>query len=143
MKNKNSSYFLELLILFLILSGLIYFSDEIFHKYTLDSTVLWVGNLLLFGLSLLSLFMHAKGASDKNPNVFFRSVFASMLFRMMGVLCALLIYLFIKGAVVNQPAILICIVFYFVYTFYEIRIVFRMLKNPDNGKGRSSDSVSR
>ncbi|MFO0414354.1 MAG: hypothetical protein ACK50E_01780 [Bacteroidota bacterium] len=143
MKNKNSVYFLELLSLFLILSGFVFFSDQILHQYTLDSTVLWSGNLLLFGLSLLSLFMHTKGASDKNPNVFFRSVYASMLLRMMGVLCALLIYLSIKGAAVNQPAVLICIVFYFVYTFYEIRIVFRMLKKTDDGKGRSSDSVSR
>jgi hypothetical protein len=142
MKNNNSRHFLELVALFLILSGLIFFSENSLLKYNCDASVMWIGNLLLFGLSLISLFMHAKGASDKNPNVFFRSVFASMLFRMMAFLSGVLIYLFIKGSDINKPAVLVCLAFYFIYTFYEIRIVFRILKKPDNGKDRSTDSVS-
>ena len=142
MKNKSGTYFLELSCLFLILTLSILFVDDLGLKYQFDKKVLWAGNFLLFLLAAFSLYLHATGTSDKNPNVFFRTVYSSMLLRMTGVIIALIIYIFIAGSNVNQPSVLTCLTFYFIYTFYEIRIVLRILKKQDDGKKGSSDSIS-
>jgi hypothetical protein len=140
MKHKLNRYLLELSALFVLLSVVIFFSGKIPLNLELSQSVLWSGNSILFILSAIALLMHSKGASSNNPNAFFRSVYGSMIIRMMGVLFAVLIYASVAGSKVNQPAVLTCIAFYFIYTFYEIRIVFRMLKKSGNAKERSSGS---
>lgn len=142
MKHKINRYLLELSALFVLLSVAIYFTDKISLNFSFNRAVLWSGNSILFILSVIALSIHAKGAASSNPNAFFRSVYGSMIIRMMGVLIAVLIYASAAGSKVNQPAVFACIGFYFMYTFYEIRIVLRMLKKSGNAKERSTGSVT-
>jgi len=133
MKKKNARYFAELLTLFTGIGLLLFSTKEIQLKYQFDQVVLWAGHVLLFLLTVLSLFLHLRGASDKNAQAFFRSVYSSMILRMFGVVLAIIIYASVAGASVNRPSLLLCAGLYFIYMFYEIGIVFRLLKQAKNG----------
>jgi len=132
MKIKFSGYFLELFLIFLVASGCLWFMQTWLEANQFSTSVLWIGNSLLFLLSVISLYLHVKGALHKNPNAFFQSVYASMMLRMFAVLIAVLIYVVFAGSV-NKASILACVGLYFIYTFYEIFMVQRMLKKIKNG----------
>lgn len=131
-------HFLELILIYFFFTALFLAGGKILLQYHFNLSVLWVGNSLLFLISVLSLFLHQRGAVHQRAAVFFRSVYLSMILRMFGVLLAVLIYAMIAGSGVNPPSVLACALFYFVYTFYEIFIVLRLLKKTGNGKVGSS-----
>jgi len=133
MKINFSGYFLELLIVFLAITLTLFFTQTFQETHHFSKPVLWIGNSLLFLLSSVSLVMHVKGAVNKNPNAFFQSVYASMMLRMFAVLAAVLIYVILVGSAFNKASLLACAGLYFLYTFYEIFMVQRMLKKMKNG----------
>ena len=99
----------------------------------LDPLVLIVGNILLYFITAAALYFHWKGFMDKNPNVFFRSVYGSMLMRMFVCIIAVVIYALIVGSKINKYSLLICFLFYFLYSFVEVRRVLVLLKKKSDG----------
>ena len=94
----------------------------------LDSVVLFMGNLILYLITAIALYVHQKGFLNKNPNVFFRTVYSSMLLRMLVCIVAVLTYAVIAGNKLNKYSVLICFLFYFLYTFLEVRRVLLLMK---------------
>jgi hypothetical protein len=99
----------------------------------LDPLVLIVGNILLYLITAAALYFHWKGFMDKNPNVFFRSVYGSMLMRMVVCIIAVVMYALIVGSKLNKYSLLICFLFYFLYSFVEVRRVLVLLKKKSDG----------
>lgn len=94
----------------------------------LDPWVLAGGNLILYLITVVALYFHLKGLSDKNVQAFFRSVYASMLMRMFLCVLAVMIYAIYSGERLNKYSLLICFLFYFIYTFFELKIILARLK---------------
>lgn len=94
----------------------------------LDPWVLAGGNTILYAVTVLALYLHVKGLSDQNPHTFFRSVYGSMIMRMFICIVAVMIYAFSAGDRINKYSLLICFLFYFIYSFLELRIVLSRLK---------------
>jgi hypothetical protein len=95
----------------------------------LDFDVLFVGNLLLYAITAVALSFHLKGVKNKNPNVFFRMVYGSMILRMFLCIIIVVVYALLAGNALNKYSLLLCFVFYFLYSFLEVRRVFGLLKN--------------
>jgi uncharacterized membrane protein len=95
----------------------------------LDVNILHMGNLLLYAITALALSFHMRGIKNKNPHVFFRMVYGSMILRMFFCIIIVVIYAVIAGTALNKYSLLWCFVFYFLYSFLEVRRVFSLLKN--------------
>lgn len=98
-------------------------------NWGLDFDVLFVGNLLLYAITAVALSFHLKGVKNKNPNVFFRMVYGSMILRMFLCIIIVVVYALLAGNALNKYSLLLCFVFYFLYSFLEVRRVFGLLKN--------------
>ena len=92
------------------------------------------GNLILFLVTITSLYFHVKGFLHKNIQVFFRSVYGALMIKMLICAAAVVIYALIAKPNINKPALYVCMALYFVYSFMEVRMVFRLLKQKQDEK---------
>ncbi len=124
----NRKRFLPLIGLFIaVLSFANLFRRFLFEK-GIDADVLIMGNILIFLVSLLSLYFHIKGFLDKNVQVFLRSVYGSLMVKMFGLAAVAAVYILVAKKEVNKPALFICMGLYIFYTVLEITQVFKLLK---------------
>ena len=104
------------------------------ERWNMDYLVLSVGNLVLFLATAFSFYLYSKALRNKNPHLFLRMMYSSLLVKMVFCLAATMIYLFVAGKDVNKAAIIGCFVLYMVYTYMEVKVLMRLSKNsPKNG----------
>ena len=120
-KLKIDRNYLYLLILFVAASCvfLALKGNQLNGKINYD--VAEVGNVLLFGLAMISCALHLKAIKNPNPNAFVRSIMLSMIIKFFVLIGALGAYLYMVGRMRNTPAIFICMGLYVVYTILEVR----------------------
>ncbi|HEY4206877.1 MAG TPA: hypothetical protein VGM31_08695 [Puia sp.] len=99
------------------------------EQWKMDYLVLSVGNLVLFLATSFSFFLYSRALHNKNPHVFLRMMYSSLLVKMVFCLAATLIYLFVAGKGVNKAAIIGCFVLYMAYTYMEVKVLMRLSKN--------------
>ncbi|RYF86224.1 MAG: hypothetical protein EON98_04335 [Chitinophagaceae bacterium] len=97
-----------------------------------DQEVLLVGNVFLFIITLVSYLISKKGLQHQNPHVFTRSVMGSIMVKMFLSIIAAFIYISIYKKQINKPALFICMGLYLVYTFLEVSVLTRMLRQKPN-----------
>ena len=129
---KNRTLFLPLVLVFLLLNSLIFTTKRWQEEWGFSQEVLLVGNLILFVVSVATLFFHTRGALHQNPNAFLRSVYSSLLVKMFGIVVAVLVYAVAADNNLNKPSLFFCMALYFVYTFVEVRLVMRLLKQKNH-----------
>ena len=88
---------LPLLIIFIVLTIFILSATNLWHKYNIDKNVLLGANFLFMGAGLLVFFMQKNALTNKNPNVFIRSVIAGMMIKMFSTVLAVLAYVVLVG----------------------------------------------
>lgn len=128
MKNQNQKLYLPIVGLFVALNSFYLLGQGWLNKYGLSFNVLMGGNLILFIVTITSLYFHVKGFLHKNIQVFFRSVYGALMIKMLICAAAVIVYAMIAKPNINKPALYICMALYFVYSFMEVRMVFRLLK---------------
>lgn len=90
-----------------------------------DTEVVFVGNLLLFLLSLLSFYLHTRGMQASGGIQFLGTVYGAFILRMAVCAAAVLAYAWWKKPNLSWPAVFICMFLYLVYTFLETRALLR------------------
>ncbi|HLP37317.1 hypothetical protein [Lacibacter sp.] len=128
MKNQNQKLYLPIVGLFVALNSFYLLGQGWLNKYGLSFNVLMGGNLILFIVTITSLYFHVKGFLHKNIQVFFRSVYGALMIKMLICAAAVIVYAMIAKPNINKPALYVCMALYFVYSFMEVRMVFRLLK---------------
>jgi hypothetical protein len=98
----------------------------------MDNDVLILGNLFLFAITVVSFFIAKKGLNDKNPHAFMRSINGSIMVKMFLTIIAAGIYIAIYKKGLNKGGLFICMGLYLVYTFLEVSILTRMLRQKPN-----------
>jgi hypothetical protein len=129
----NRKRFLPLLGLFIAVTSFANLFRKFLFEKGIDADVLIIGNLILFLVSLLSLYFHIKGFLDKNVQVFLRSAYGSLMIKMFGLAAVAAVYILVMKKEVNKPALFICMGLYIFYTALELRQVFVLLKEKKNG----------
>ena len=124
---------------FFVLMYLIFNLLVIFHVFPadwkMDYRVLLIGNSLLFGVTYLSFLLHIKGLHSPNPHVFVRTMYGSLLVKMLICLVAVMIYAMAAGGSVNRNGIIACFVLYLIYTVLEVRVLQRLYRaSPEGGR---------
>ncbi len=132
MNAHKRSYYLPLLVFFLATSIAFFLLRASLAANGFDAMVLWVMNLYLFLLSVISLYLHIRGFFHPRTQVFLRSVYGTMMMKMFLTVFAVLIYALLAGDKLNTPAVFSGMGLYFAYTFLELRVVFALLKQQKN-----------
>lgn len=133
MQGKNSfKTFLPFILIFFVINLLLLALKSPLQKWNVDWYVLVGGNLVLFFATFFSFLVFRKGLGDNNPHVFMRMTYGGMLVRMGICLVAALLYAWAYGGKVSKFAVLGCFVFYFVYTFAEVKILLSLGKQQKN-----------
>ena len=100
-----------------------------------NNEVVLVGNVLLFVLAMLTLYMHTKAAKNSNPNVLVRSIMGAMLLKMMVVGTTAIIYVLVAKQNRNLPAIFVLMGLYLVYLVIEVKVALQLnKKEPTDGR---------
>lgn len=134
MKKETRPLFIPIFILFILLNALFVTGKGWLTKFGMNKDVLIVGNLILFAVTIASLYFHVKGFLHKNIQVFFRSVYGALMIKMFVCAAAVIVYALAAKPNINKPALYICMALYFVYSFMEVRMVFRLLKQKKNNE---------
>ena len=132
MNKNNWKPIRPLLILFVALSGFFVAGDNMLSKWGIDNEVLIVGNLLLFVVTLFSYLISIRGLNSSNPQAFVRSMYGSFMIKFFVIAIAAFIYIQVSGKAVNKPGIFGCMGLYIVYTFIEVSVLTKLLKQKKN-----------
>jgi hypothetical protein len=124
--------FAPIALLFIILNALAIGLGARLLALNIDKDVLIIGNLFLFVVTFFSFLIAKKGLQHQNPHVFMRSVMGSIMIKMFLAIIAAFIYISIYKKQLNKPALFICMGLYLVYTFLEVSILTRILRQKPN-----------
>ncbi len=114
---------LPLLIIFVILTIFIIGASNLWLKYSIDKNVLLGANLLFMSTGVLVFFMQKNALTNKNPNVFIRSVMAGMMIKMFSTILAVLAYVVIIGLNYDKKAVFISLLMYLLYLAAEVTAI--------------------
>lgn len=124
--------FVPIVLLFVILNAIAIAFGSTLAAWNIDQDVLIGGNLFLFAITFFSFLIAERGLQNKNPNVFMRSVYVSIMFKMFLCLVAAFIYIMVYKKQLNKAGLFICMGLYLVYTFLEVSILTRILRSKPN-----------
>ena len=129
---RNRSALLPIIIFFILLNALFLAGKNSLDRSGFDQSVLIIGNLVLFAATLISFVFARHGLKSKNPQAFVRSVYMSIMIKLFISVIAALIYIFLFRKNLNRPALFACMGLYLVYTFIEVSVLTKMLKEKKN-----------
>ncbi|MCW3118794.1 MAG: hypothetical protein JWM28_2876 [Chitinophagaceae bacterium] len=124
---------MPVLIFFILLNAFFVTGKSLLGKWGVDQSVLILGNLLIFVVTMISYFMCQRGLKSQNPNAFVRSVYGSFIVKFFIFAIAAFVYIQMAKANVNKTALFGCMGLYLVYTFMEVSILTKMLKRKADG----------
>lgn len=132
MSNNNRKAFVPLILVFILLNGLVTIFRAPLESKGFDRDFLIVANLILFLLSLASLYLQGRAIESKNPNAFVRGVYMAMLVKLFVCMIAILIYSFIQKSKINKPAIFVSMGIYILYTSLEVSGLMKIARKKKN-----------
>ena len=132
MKQTKLAPLRPLLILFIILTAFFISARNMFNRYNIDQDVLIAGNMLLVIVTVISYLMLLRGINSTNPHSFVRAMYLSFIIKFFIIVAAAGIYVVIARSEVNKPGLIICMVLYLVYTFMEVSVLTKLMKQKKN-----------
>jgi|ERR1700694_1332226 len=133
MMNRRFKAFAPVAIFFVALNAFFISGKSMLARWHADQDVLLVGNLLLFAVTLASFLLAQRGLKNPNPHAFVRSVYGSVMIKLFVCMIAAFIYIAIFKANLNKAALFTCMALYLVYTFLEIGVLMKLLKQGNHG----------
>lgn len=129
----NIRSLIPVIIFFIVLNAFFLIWRGRLEGWDADVDVLVLGNLILFIITVISFLMGLNGLKQTNPNAFVRSVYGGIMVKLFICIIAAFVYIAIHKSNVNKPALFICMGLYLVYTFIEVSILMKMLRQRSNG----------
>jgi len=121
------------IIFFIILNALIVVFRQKLTSMSFNVDVLIIGNIIVFAMTIVSLFLLGRGMKATNTQAFLRSVYGSFMIKFFLVLITVFGYGYFNQGNLNKPSLFTMMFLYLVYTFIEIRSLLKLSKNGNNG----------
>jgi hypothetical protein len=121
-----------LLIFFAIISVFCITGKGWLERNGMDRNVLFIGNLILFSVSLAGFLITNNSLKSINTQAFLRALYGSFILKFFVVAAAAFIYFMIARKDLNKPALLVCAGLYIIYTAIEISSLMKILKKKKN-----------
>ena len=135
---KNRKPWFPIAFLFIILNAVILSTKNILVKNGFNQDVLIVGNLIVFFATILSFIIAWRSANATNPNASVRSLYGSFMVKFFIIITAAFIYIMVERKNLNKPSLFTSMGLYLVYTFLEVSVLTKQLKEKPNAAQRSS-----
>ncbi|HEX2607968.1 MAG TPA: hypothetical protein VHK91_11335 [Flavisolibacter sp.] len=132
MKSRFKQFF-PVILIFIIVNGFVISGHNMLTRWGMDQDVMIIGNLLLFLITLLSFMMAISGLKNPNPHAFVRSVYSSIMLKLFACVIAAFIYISLFKDQLSKPALFACMGLYLVYTFIEVSLLMKLLRESKNG----------
>jgi hypothetical protein len=104
----------------------------------MDKNVLMSGNLFVFLITLLSMWILMRGMRNAKTMAFMRSVYTSFISKFFLVAIAVLVYALWAKDRLNPAAVLGTMFLYLIYTFIEVRVLLKLMKQKPDVEERSA-----
>ena len=131
MFNKSS---ISLVIVFLITAALIFVFRQFLESHGFDWQVLNGGNLFIFLVTAVSMYMLTKGLNAPETNAFLRNAYGGILVKLFSCAGAAFMYILVAGKNLNKPALFASMFLYFIYTFAELSVIMKQSNAKKNVK---------
>lgn len=128
---KNPRLFLPILFVFIFLNMFFIIFRSFLETNGFDQEVLIISNLLLFLVSALGFLLQQRGLKATNPHAFVRSVYTSMILKLVACMIAVVIYISNVGNNVNKPALFLSMGLYLLYTTIEVIALMKSAKSKN------------
>jgi hypothetical protein len=132
MKQNKLKPLRPLLLLFICLTAFFITGKSALIRWNVDQDLVISGNLLLILITLVSYLLLYRGLQSPNPNVFVRAMYGSFIIKFFIIALAAFIYIMLAKKNVNKAGLIICMVLYLIYTFMEVSVLTRLLKQKKN-----------
>lgn len=131
MKENKLKPLSSVILIFIILTAAFAVARGRLEKKGMDVDVAMAGNLLLFALTLLSYRLLYRAMQSANIHAFTRMMYVNFIVKFFVILGVVVIYAMMTKEI-NKPAVIICVVVYFVYTMIETGALTKMLRKKNN-----------
>ncbi len=121
MYSKYSKLFLPAVFVFVFVTMVFMLLPRFWDRNGINHKVVFLTNLLLFGLSILTLWMHTKAINNPNPNAFSTSVLGGTVIKLFVLGIATVVYLVLAGKDKSILAIVAGMILYVVYTVLDVK----------------------
>ena len=132
MSKNNLKGFMPVILVFLVLNGFFVGAKNRLQSWNVNQEVAIIGNTILFIITLISFLLALRGLKNPNPHAFVRSVYMSVMLKLFACIIAAFIYIAMYKSNLNKPALFLCMALYLVYTFLEVSILTKLLKQRKN-----------
>ncbi|MEO5684799.1 MAG: hypothetical protein ABIQ88_19310 [Chitinophagaceae bacterium] len=129
---KVNKTILPLIVVYGITTAFLILGKKQLLGWGVDPSVVIVGNLLLFAVSLVSLLLYQRAMSHPTTLGFLRNTYSGLFLKLLVCLIAVIIYILIERERVNKPAIFACVFLYFLYMLLEMRSLMQWNKARRN-----------
>ena len=127
----NKRPFMPVVFLFLILNAFFIAGRTMLQRWNADQNVLIIGNALLFIITLVSFLLAQRGLKNTNTHAFIRAIIGGIMIKLFVFVIAAFIYISIFKKEINKPALFTCMGLYLVYTFFEVSVLTKQLKQAN------------
>jgi small neutral amino acid transporter SnatA (MarC family) len=121
-----------MILVFILLNAFLIAGKNMLARWEIDQSVVIIGNLILFLVSLSSFLLTRKSLASPNPNSFMRAMYGSFIIKFFVCAIAAFVYIMMTKKNVNKPALITCMALYLVYTFIEVSSLTKLLKQKKN-----------
>lgn len=125
---------IPLVIVFIITAGLIFIFREFLEARGFDWQVLSGGNLFVYLVTAISMYMLSKGLNAPDTHAFLRNAYGGILVKLFACAAAAFIYILLSGKNLNTPALFACMFLYLVYTSVELSVIMKLSSAKKNVK---------
>lgn len=132
MARNNRTPLFPIILLFIILNAFFIAGRNFIERNGFDQSVLIYGNLVIFGATIISFLFAKRGLQTQNAQAFVRGVYLSIMVKLFICVIAAMIYIFLYRKNLNKPALFTCMALYLVYTFIEVSVLTKLLKEKKN-----------
>jgi heme/copper-type cytochrome/quinol oxidase subunit 3 len=123
---------IPIILFFVVLNGFFVAARPMLQRRGADMDVLLIGNAFLLVVSLLSYLLAKRGLTNSNPHAFVRGVYSGILLKLFVCMIAAFVYISIYKKDLNKPAFFTLMGLYLVYTFIEVSVLTKELKQQKN-----------
>lgn len=120
MKTTENSPFKKafrlLVIFFVIINALTLVFRSRLEDKGVDTSVVIIGNMVLFVVSVLSLWMYSRAGGQNKSHGMVRNVYGGFMLKFFALIVIAMVYFYFAREI-NKPAIFICMGLYLVYNF--------------------------
>lgn len=131
-KSPGRALFSGVILFFVITNALFIAGKARLSHWQIDQSVVIVGNLILFLVTALSLYLYKNAMEHPSTAGFLRNSYGGVMLKLFVCAIAVAIYAFIVKKEINKPGLFVCIGLYFVYTVIEMRSLMRWTKERKN-----------